>query len=109
MMSSAASASASASKPEKKIAVWGYWSGTNRDAYLPGKHFNITTNKTIADLKNDISEYISGKYEPGYKLPALTKMKPYTKRPGIHPDFWVADDTPIGHLIFNDLEINLPK
>jgi len=105
MMSSAASASAS--KPEKRIAVWGHWkSGTNHKDYLSGKHFEIATDKTIADLKIAISEYIRKRYEPGYELPASTKMKPY---PHLRdPQFWVSDDTLIGHLGFDALEINLP-
>lgn len=109
MMSSAASASASASKPEKRIAVWGPWkSMTNDKDYLSGKHFKIATDKTIADLKIAISEYISKRYEPGYELPALTKMKPYPNRHEYPPHFWVSDDTLIGHLGFDALKINLP-
>ena len=109
-MSSAASASASASNPEKIIAVWGPWkSRTNdKDYYLSGKHFKIANDKTIADLKIAISEYISKRYEPRYELPALTKMKPYPNRHEYPPHFWVSDDTFIGNLGFDALKIELP-
>ncbi len=111
MSSSAASASKqSASASEvRPIKVWGHWkSKTNHRDYLQGKTFNIATNKTIADLKRAISEYIRKKYhEPRYELPASTKMKPYPHLRD-HPHFWVSDDTPIGHLVFDALEINLP-
>lgn len=113
MMSSSAasvskqSASASASEV-RQIKVWGHWkSKTNHRDYLQGKTFNIATNKTIADLKRAISKHISKKYESGYELPASTKMKPYPHLRD-HPQFWVSDDTPIGHLVFDALEINLP-
>ena len=106
---SASASKQSASKPEEKIiAVWGHWkSKTNHRDYLQGKTFNIATNKTIADLKRAISKHISEKYESGYELPASTKMKPYPHLRD-HPQFWVSDDTPIGHLGFDALEINLP-
>ena len=105
--SESASASASASEV-RPIKVWGHWkSKTNHRNYLQGKTFNIATNKTIADLKRAISKHISKKYESGYELPASTKMKPYPHLRD-HPQFWVSDDTPIGHLGFDALEINLP-
>ncbi len=109
MMSSAYASkqSASASNPEKIIAVWGPWkSRTNHKAYLSEKHFEIANDNTIADLKIAISKYISKRYERGYKLPALTKIKPYNH---IHtsPDFWYADDTSISH-VPNELKIELP-
>jgi hypothetical protein len=100
------SASASASKPEeKRIAVWGPWkSRTNHKDYLSGKHFEIATDKTIADLKIAISEYIRKQYhEPRYELPASTKiMSRATKI-----KYWVADDTHIRN-VPDELEIELP-
>jgi len=99
------SASASASNPEKRIAVWGPWkSRTNHKDYLSGKHFEIATDKTIADLKIAISEYIRKKYhEPRYELPDSTKiMSRATKI-----KYWVADDTHIRN-VPDELEIELP-
>jgi hypothetical protein len=101
-----ASASASASDV-KRIGVSGRWGPTPRD-YL-NKHFYIANDKTIADLKRAISEHIREQHNmPRYELPDLTKMKPYPNLRGNLHTFWVSDDTPIRHLGFDDLEINLP-